>query len=243
MLVGILILSGFTWTLYNDNQNQSKALEKKNAEIETLNQRIRELFLLEKLANLTKPAQPRGESSGTQMGKSYPMEFDYFYPDYNPIGTIITLYVPKNGSIASLDLFIDQFSSPIRYPVSLTLQKGDTWINQTWVKVRTYTIVDNRNETITSVVWQAPVIWSLNTTELGVYNTPQLSEGWYTLSMFGPVQRITSTWIPFGQTSTPHPIHALHDVAKIDSYRVIIVVTVLSDGVQGFFVASSDWFR
>jgi type II secretory pathway component PulJ len=43
MLVGILILSGFTWTLYNDNQNQSKALEKKNAEIETLNQRIREL--------------------------------------------------------------------------------------------------------------------------------------------------------------------------------------------------------
>ncbi len=123
------------------------------------------------------------------------------------------------------------------------MQKGDAWINQTWVKVRTYTIVDNLNETITSVVWQAPVIWSLNTTESGVYNTPQLSEGWYTLSMFGPVQRITSTWIPFGQTSTPHPIHALHDVAKIDSYRVIIVVTVLSDGVQGFFVASSDWFR
>lgn len=98
ILVGILILSGFTWTLYNDNQNQSKALEKKNAEIETLNQRIRELSLLEKLANLTKPAQPRGESSGTQMGKSTRAR------DYNPIGTIITLYVPKNGSITSLAL-------------------------------------------------------------------------------------------------------------------------------------------
>jgi hypothetical protein len=197
MLVGLLILSGFTWTLYNDLQNQSKAMETKNAEIETLNQRISTLSILEKLANLTKPAQPRGESSGTQMVKSYPMEFDYNYPDYDTTRTIITLYVPNNGSTVNLNLFVDQFVSPNRYPVNITLQKGDAWINQTWVKVKTYIIVDNLNETITSVVWQAPVIWSLNTTESALYNTPQLCEGWYTLSMFGPVQRVTSTWVPF----------------------------------------------
>jgi hypothetical protein len=243
LIVVLLILSGFTWTLYNDNQNQNIALEAKNADIESLNQRIRKLSLLEKLANLTKPAQPRGESSGTQMVKSYPMEFDYFYPDYNIIGTIIKLYIPINSSIASLDLLIDQFTSPERYPVNITLQKGNAWKNQTWVKVKTYTIVDDLNETITSVVWQAPVIWSLNTTESGVYNTPQLSEGWYTLSMFGPVQRVTSTRIPFGQTSTPCPYCYLHDVNKIDSYRVIIVVTVLSNGVQDFFAVSCDWLK
>jgi len=55
-------------------QDQSKALETKNAEIETLNQRISTLSLLEKNSPTNQTRQPRGESSGTQMVKSYPME-------------------------------------------------------------------------------------------------------------------------------------------------------------------------
>jgi hypothetical protein len=110
-----------------------------------------------------------------------------------------------------------------------TIARAHVAQGRPWVKVKTYTIVVNLKETIKSVVWQAPVIFSLNTTESGVYNTLQLSEGWYTLNIFGPFQRFTSTWIPFGQMSTPCSYCYFHDVNKIDSYRVIVTVTMLSD--------------
>jgi hypothetical protein len=242
ILVGILVISGFTWTLYDKLQNQSRALETKNAEIETLNQRIKELSILEELANVSKPPDYSVSlySSGVQIVSSYPMIFNYNYPDtYDDGRSIIVFYVPLNGSIASIDLFIDSIS---RYPPKLTLQRGNAWINQTWVKLGTTGQV-YPNSTTAWEIWQAPVIWSMNVTESGLYNSPQVSSGWYTLSMFGPVsfRRIENQL--YASAVLPHLIHTLHDVAKIDSYRVNITVTVLNDGVQGFFAASSDWFR
>ncbi len=152
----------------------------------------------------------------------------------------MVFYTPTNGSRLSIDLFIDSVS---RYPMKLTIQRGDAWKNQTWVRIGTVNDVYPTNYTDSGVVWQAPVVWSSNVTETGIYHTSQLESGWYTLSMFGPLYAIKSDFSAAGQVVTPYIIYDLHDVAKIDSYRVLITVTVPNESVRGFFAASSDWFR
>lgn len=235
LLVGLLILSGFTWTLYDNLQNRGTALETKNAEIESLNQRISELSLLEELANVSKP--PTHYSSGVEIVSSFPMKFDYNYPDtYQDKQSIIVLYIPLDGSIVSIDLLIDSIS---RYPSELTLQKGDAFRNQTWVKIRT-TSATWDNATSSWEFWQAPVIWSMNVTESGLYYSPKLSGGWYTLSMIGPVIIRVENHLYTGPIIRDLK-HVLHFDAKIDSYLVLVTVTVRSEGVPGFFAASRDW--
>jgi hypothetical protein len=240
MLVGLLILSGFTWTQYNDLKKQSTALETKNAEIESLNQRIRELSIFEKLVNLSRPPDLYRIVEGVQIVKSYPMEFNYNYPDtYDPFRSIITLYVPKNGSVVSLNLFISLFT---RFPVKLMLQRGNAWINQTWVRLGTSAELYGVNST--NVYWQSPVIWSSNFTESGLYYTPQLGEGWYTLCMFEPILCYTNINTPYGLACIPPIVHdyIFRERSKVDSLRVTIHVSVLNEGVQGFFAASCDWY-
>lgn len=239
LIIGIASLSGLSFLLYDNYMANEKAL---NDEISSLNGRITELSLFESLINMSKPPQPLYAGNGVQVVSSYPIEFDYFPGNYMNLNTIITLYVPLNSSTIGLDIVVDPFSSSYKLPLNVTLQKGNAWINQTWVKVKTKTIIDNRNITVTSVRWQSPVIWSMNTTESGIYHTPQLSEGWYTLSMFGPVFQTTSNFLSGPQTSTPYPRYYLERVG-ITSYRVIMTVTVLNDKARGFFAMSSDWFR
>jgi len=241
LIVGLLVLSGFTWTQYNDLKNQITALETKNAEIESLNQRIKELSIYEELANLSRPPDTDGIVEGVQVVKSYPMEFNYNYPDtYDPFRSIITLYIPKNDSVASLNLIINSFDT---FPVKLVLQKGNAWINQTWVRLGTSAELYGVNSS--NVYWQSPVIWSSNFTESGLYYTPQLSRGWYTLSMFEPILCYTNSNTPYGQATIPPIVHdyIFRERSKIDRLRVIIYITVLSYGVQGFFAASCDWYR
>ena len=239
MLIGLLVLSGFTWTIYNDYQNQKRALETKDAEIESLNQRVRELSVFEELVNLSRPPD-MGIVEGVQVVKSYQMEFNYKYPDtYDPFRSIITLYVPKNGSVVSLNLFINSLD---RFPVKLVLQRGNAWINQTWVRLGTSAELYGVNST--TVYWQSPVIWSSNFTESGLYYTPQLSRGWYTLCMFEPILCYTNSNTPYGLVCIPPIVHdyIFRDRSRVDSLRVTIYVSVLNDGVQSFFAASCDWY-
>lgn len=240
MLVGLLILSGFTWTQYNVIQKQSATLETKNAEIESLNKRIRELSIFEELANQSRPPDLYGAGNGVQIVKSYPMEFNYKYPDtYDPFRSIITLYVPKNGSVVNLNLFTNSLT---RFPVKLVLQRGNAWINQTWVRLGTSAELYGVNST--TVYWQSPVIWSSNFTESGMYYTPQLGEGWYTLCMFEPILCYTNSGTPYGLACIPPIVHdhIFRERSKVDSLRVTIYVSVLNDGVQSFFAASCDWY-
>ena len=242
MLVVLLIVSGFTWIQYNDLQSKNTALKTKDIEIESLNQRILELSVFEKLVNLLKPPSysPGLYTSGVQLVSSYPMYFNYNYPDtYDDTKTIIVLYIPRNNSTVSIDLFIDSVS---KYSLNLTLQRGDAWKNESWVRVGTVNEIYHTNHS-SGVIWQAPIVWSSNVTETGIYHTSQLESGWYTLSMFGPVYAEKYVESSAAQVGVPISYYYLHESAKIDSYRVLITVTVPDEELNGFFLASSDWYR
>ncbi len=176
MLVILLIVSGFTWIQYNDLQSKTTALKTQDAAIESLNQRVLELSVFEKLVNLIKSPDysPGLYHSGVQLVSSYPMYFEYNYPNYDDSKTIMVFYTPTNGSNVSIDLFIDSVS---RFPMKLTLQRGDAWKNQSWVRIGTVNEVYHTNYTDSGVVWQAPVIWSSNVSETGIYHTSQLESG------------------------------------------------------------------
>jgi hypothetical protein len=242
MLILLLIVSGFTWIQYNDLQNKNTSLKTKDAEIESLNQRVLQLSTFENLINLLKPPSNNYGSyrSGVQLVSSYPMFFNYNYPDtYDDSKTITVLYIPGNGSTVSIDLFID---SVAKYPMNLTLQRGNAWRNETWEKTGSTSMVWD-NVTWSWEFWQAPVVWSSNVTETGIYHTSPLESGWYTLSMFGPLKATKEVGNSAAQVGTPISYFYLHESAKIDSYRVLVTVTVPNESLRGFFLASSDWYR
>jgi len=242
MLVILLVVSGFTWIIYYDLQSRDAELKTKDAEIEALNQRVLDLSTFEKLINLiVSPSYSPGlYRSGVQLVSSYPMYFEYNYPDtYDDTKTISVFYIPGNSSFVSIDLFID---SVAKYPLDLTLQKGNAWSNESWVRVGTVNELYHTNHS-SGVVWQAPVVWSSNVSETGVYHTSQLVSGWYTLSMFGPVVATKYPESSAAQIGPPMSYYYLHEMAKIDSYRVLVTVTVPNEGLRGLFAASSDWFR
>ena len=242
MLVILLIVSGFTWIQYNDLQIKNTALKTKDTEIESLNQRVFELSVFEKFVKMLKPPSYSygNYRSGVQLVSSYPMYFNYNYPDIlDDTKTIIVLYIPRNSSTVSIDLFIDSVN---RFPMNLTLQRGNAWRNESWVRVGTVNELYHTNHS-SGVVWQAPVVWSSNVTETGIYHASQLESGWYTLSMFGPLDATKYPESSAAQIGTPVPYYYLHSMAKIDSYRVLVTVTVPNESLSGFFLASSDWYR
>ena len=168
------------------------------------------------------------------------MYFNYNYPDtYDDSKTIIVLYIPGNSSTVSIDLFIDSVG---RYPMNLTLQRGNAWRNETWEMTGSSSMVWD-NVTLSWEFWQAPVVWSSNVTETGIYHTSQLESGWYTLSMFGPVK--ATKYVGSQLLRLVHLSHIIifTKVPRIDSYRVLITVTVPNESLSGFFLASSDWYR
>lgn len=228
----ILSLMALNYSLYNSIQSQGSALTQMTAEFETLKNRLNELAPLGELANVTKPP--------TVIVPAYTVTFnynrDFIHDDRN---SIIVFYVSVEGSTARLELFVDSLS---KYELDLTLQEGNAWRNETWVKLGTVNQVYNLNLNTTKgsrIVWQSPILWSLKVTDTGVYETPPMSKGWHTLSMFGPITHLDDGQFyryPFFYGASDAP----HSVVKLDSYKVDILVTVQKDGEPIFFAATND---
>jgi hypothetical protein len=231
IVIGLTSLYGFNLTLLNQ----------KNLEIASANQRLSKLALLGELGNFTKPANLLGDS-GTQIVSSYFMSFSYvkrasdFYT-MDRKTSIIVFYVPMNGSSANLEL---EVVDNVAYDLDLTLQKGNAWVNETWVKVGTTPVYN-----LTKL--QSPVVWSLKTRggdqyHHGLYETPALSRGWYTVSLFGPVTIITDdksvlgNWIQYPQFYRSD----LNSTVQVDAYRVGAVLSVKKDGGSISFAATCD---
>ena len=228
----ILALMVLNYNLYNSIQSQGSALTQMTAELEALKNRLSELAPLGELANVTKPP--------TAIVSEYTMMFNYNRDSVlDDRDSIIVFYAPVEGSTARLELFVDSLS---KYELDLTLQEGNAWRNETWAKLGTVNQVYNLNLSTTkgsSIVWQSSIVWSLKVTDTGVYETPPMSKGWHTLSMFGPITILDNgdfyRYPMFhGASDVPHA------VVKLDSYRVVITFTVQKDGERHFFAVTNE---
>jgi hypothetical protein len=182
LIIGLASVSTLLGVSYNDHQQLGNVLAQTRSQLDLTNQRLQNISYLQTLTNITK--------SPTAIVPSYFMTFNY---DEGPPlvwdqqTSIIVYYVPVDGSVTRLELIVP---SSNRYTLELTLQDGNAWKNETWVRLGTVDQVYGKNQNASlgsRVVWQAPIEWSMNVSDSGVYVTPPLSRGWHTLSMFGPI--------------------------------------------------------
>jgi hypothetical protein len=251
LFIGVASLSGLYISLNNSYQNQSNALSQKNNELEAATQQLRNLSVFGELANVSEPAT--WSTSGTQIVKGFPMSCTYWeqggnYTTLDEASSVIVFYNPTDGAITHLELAVD----PVNVnSLELTLQRGNAWRNESWVKVGTvgeyFNLTNPSNPTINETVWQAPILWSLKTSGNGAYESPTLTRGWYTFSLFGPVivqGPFISSSGGLSYIHYPSFIYAHNDpdnpASHLHSYKVIGDFTLRDDGKLAFFAASTD---
>jgi len=119
---------------------------------------------------------------GASLQSKYNLRYEYHKVDsalriQGPWNCLI--YSPYDNSTLYLTLSITTFLSESY--VSVSVQMGNAFDVET-------------NET-------APVIWSANATASSIYYVPLASEGWYTISLVGPIEKhLDASGIVVGQT-------------------------------------------
>jgi hypothetical protein len=236
MLIGLLLLSGFTWTLYNDGLNKNLALTKITGELEEVKSQLVDLAPLSELAGVSET--PTTYSSGTGIFPGYQMSFRWWrggayglYDEYDDTYSVMVFYNPMDGAVAHMDLIVDPVD---RYELNLCLQKGNAWRNETWVKQNvTYP------EGGSSLGWGSPIVWSLKTMINGVYESIPLSKGWYTLSMFGPIihGNESGQYVSYPRFMAVYP---WYEGVQIDSYKAFVAFAVLKNREISLIAVTND---
>ena len=139
---------------------------------------------------------------GASLESKYTLRYEYHRVDsafriQGPWNCL--MYSPYDNSTLYLVLSIRTILS--KSCVSLSVQRGNAFDFET-------------NET-------APVIWSVNATASSIYYVPLVSEGWYTISLVGPIRKhLDASGEVIGHTLGPMP-GTLEDVDCSMSIRMI----------------------
>jgi hypothetical protein len=247
LLIGVILvlviaaasLTGYSVILNNNILSQGEALSKKTVELNAANNRLETLAPMVALFNLSKPAT--WETPGVQIASGYPMSYTYqnltrWTSISDDRSSVICFYVPEDGVVVHLELMVDPVNV---YELDLSLQRGNAWRNETWVKVGTkgeyFNLTDPSNPTLSDAVWMSPVLWSVKTLGNGAYESPVLSRGWYTFSLFGPVV----VYGPNSYSGTYVRAPSFHN-SSLMSYRVLSDFSIRRDAKPTFFAVTTD---
>jgi hypothetical protein len=199
--------------------------------------------------NVSQPAT--WTTFGIQIVKGFPMSYKYQNISSNTslsdtTTSIITFYVPENGSTIHFDLVV---VDPVNvYDLHPTLQRGNAWRNDTRVSAGTvgkyFNLTNPSTPNLQLTVWQSPILWSITTNGDGVYESPKLSKGWYTFSMFGPVIAYGSA-SDMGMTQVRtlyefYPRYPGNEEYGLMSFRADASFSILRNGEATFFAVSTD---
>jgi len=214
---------------------QTAELNQKNIALDAANNKLVKLSVLGELSNITSSSKLTGL---VQIVNKFPMTYFFLnqtegnHPQISGESYIL-IYVPVEGSVVDLNLFVE----PVNLcELDLTLQTGNAWKNETWVRQDV-----SGFEGIST--WVSPIVWEVKTMGNGVYETTPLSKGWYTLSFFGPIvygEARNNTTIPYYKT--PLFTHPTYVGPPIDGYSVFAKVEVNKDGKLTFFNVSTEPF-
>jgi len=249
LVLATVSLLGLNIILFNNYQNQNVELAKIKTELDSAVIRLDTLIPLGELANISTPAS--WTTSGIQIVSGFPMSYTYQNLTLNTSlnddkTSIITFYVPVDGVIAHLEIQVD----PVNVnELDLTLQRGDAWKNDTRVNVGTkasyFNLTDPQNPTLNDIVWQSPILWSVKTKGNGAYESPTLTRGWYTFSLFGPVvaygpHSVTGNGYAYVRSPSFSPFDPSNPAFKLLSYKVFADFSIRVGGKVIFFDVSSD---
>ena len=249
LVIATTTLSGFNVILFNNYQTQSAALAETRTVLDSANIRLNRIAPLGDLMNISQPAT--WTTFGVQIVKGFPMSYRYqnlsASTDLNDDSkSVITFYVPEDGAAIRFELLA---VNPVNvYDLHPTLQVGNAWRNDTRIDAGTvgkyFNLTDPNNPNLSLTVWQSPIVWSFKTSGVGVYESPKLSRGWYTFSMFGPVIAYSSPHIT--GTTQVRTLYAFYPSVPgwqgygLMSYEADASFSIMHNGEPTFFAFTTD---
>ena len=161
LMIGLVVLAGVSYTQYWSLNRVSAEYEQLSVEYEKLKELVE---LVEKGASLQSKYTLRYEAEGFEFDEGSLIEGSMMKIRLQGPSHCV-IYVPYDNFTLYLVLSINTILSESYVPINV--QEGNVFDLGT-------------NET-------APVIWSANATASSIYSVPLASEGWYTISLFGPI--------------------------------------------------------
>ena len=180
-IIGLMFVSGLYLTHINSYNLLNAEYELQTVELDTLNQQIN---ALNNIVELSKSNPVIYGQNGVHLVSGWSLDYRYDSSDsgfFNLGNCYCIFYSP--GENLTLEL------SPVKqYPVHdyvypLSIQKGNAFQNVSSVYVETY--YEEMNTSYGE--WMSPVVWQRNVTSTRPIQVTLPSEGWYTISMTGPI--------------------------------------------------------
>ena len=177
LLISLVVVSGFYINLNNLSISQEKSLMQKDAVIGTMTQSLEYFTGFSELIELVK------EKSSVHITSRHDMSYRFYRtlePDEMCRDAILVFYSPQDELVLHIDLMS---TAPKGLYIPLTLQQGYAFRNESSIPVYSEAL-----GTELIKVWQSRVLWSVNSTMPSQsYDIVLPTEGWYTLSLTGPI--------------------------------------------------------
>ena len=177
LLIALVFVSGFYINLNNLSVSQEKSLMQKDEVIGTMTQSLKHFTGFSELIELVK------EKSSVHITSRHDMSYRFYRtlePDEMCRNSILVFYSPQDELVLHIDLMS---TAPKGLYIPLTLQQGYAFRNESSILVYSEEICTRLYKE-----WQSRVLWSVNSTMPSQsYDIVLPAEGWYTLSLVGPI--------------------------------------------------------
>jgi hypothetical protein len=234
LLIVLVVVSGFYVNLNNLSISQEKSLMQKDAVIGTMTQSLEYFTGFSELIELVK------EKSSIHITSRHDMSYRFsrtLEPDEMCRDSILVFYSPQDELVLHIDLMS---TAPDGLYIPLTLQQGYAFRNESSILVYSEEVVFEKVGTKLYKEWQSRVLWSVNSTGPSQsYDIVLPAEGWYTLSLVGPVTVEGSG----GASITASGWGNVDIWMNTGSFRAGAYCQLLKDGERVVFAMETDeWY-